>query len=191
MKPKAVSMSHVYGESNLGLHENYLTQLKASIELLRRGNINGKVNSNWDFGWQTEMLPHSGVFEEITQKITEKAFIFCKNLKNFSFSKVEITALWANINYKGDINWPHNHQGDLAGVFYLHTPKNSGNIIRDSFNYNQNCKIGCYLWDTQKKIITPKNNKIVLFDSSCIHYVTKNKSDDIRISMSFNIKIYD
>ena len=191
MKPKEVFTSHVYAESSLDLHQNYLTQLKSSIELMRRGDVNGNTASNWDFGWQSDMLPHSGPFEELTKKITEKAFVFCKNLKNFNFSKVEITALWANINYKGDINWPHNHQGDLAGVFYLYTHNNSGNLILDSFNYNQNCKIGCYLSDKEKIIITPKNNQIILFDSSCMHYVTKNHSDDIRISMSFNIKVHD
>jgi len=183
MQPKEVSVSHVYAESYLDLNENYLAQLKASIELMRRGNINGEAESN--------TLPHSGPFEELTKKITEKAFIFCKNLKDFNFSKVEITALWANINYKGDINWPHKHQGDLAGVVYLDTHDNCGNLMLDSFNYNQHCKISSYLFSKEKVSITPKNNKIVLFDSSCMHYVTRNLSDKIRISMSFNISIHD
>jgi len=191
MQPKEVSVSHVYAESYLDLNENYLAQLKASIELMRKGNIDGKAISNFEFGWQSNKLPHSGPFEELTKKITKKAFIFCKNLKYFNFSKVELTALWANINYKGDINWPHKHQGDLAGVVYLDTHDNCGNLMLDSFNYNQHCKISSYLFNKEKVSITPKNNKIVLFDSSCMHYVTRNLSDKIRISMSFNISVHD
>ena len=77
--------------------------------------------------------------------------------------------------------------------FYFKLPGRTppGQLILDSFNYNQNCKIGCYLSDKEKIIITPKNNQIILFDSSCMHYITKNHSDDIRISMSFNIKVHD
>ena len=191
MKPNAIFMSHIYAESYLNFTEEYLSQLKASIELMRRGNIDGNAVSNSEFGWQSDVLPHSGPFEKLTKKITKKAFVFCKNLKNFNFNKVEISALWANINYKGDINWPHKHQGNLAGVFYLDTHENCGNLILDSFNYSQYCKISSYLYSKEKVIVIPKNNKIVLFDSNCIHYVTKNLSDKTRISMSFNIKIYD
>jgi len=50
MQPKEVSVSHVYAESYLDLNENYLAQLKASIELMRRGNINGEAVSNFEFG---------------------------------------------------------------------------------------------------------------------------------------------
>ena len=60
MKPKEIFASHVYTDSSLDLDQNYLTQLKASIELMRRGDINGNTASNWDFGWQSDMLPHSG-----------------------------------------------------------------------------------------------------------------------------------
>jgi|TARA_R110002020_G_scaffold183173_1_gene379164 uncharacterized protein (TIGR02466 family) len=191
MKPKEIFMSHIYAESYLNFTEEYLSQLKASIELMRRGNVDGNTVSNSEFGWQSNVLPHSGPFEKLTKKITEKAFVFCKNLKNFNFGKVEISSLWANINYKGDINWPHKHQGNLAGVFYLDTHENCGDLILDSFNFNQHCKISSYLSSKEKVIVVPKNNKIVLFDSNCMHYVTKNLSDKIRISMSFNIKIYD
>ena len=152
MKPKEIFMSHIYAESYLNFTEEYLSQLKASIELMRRGNIDGNAVSNRD-GDENKVI--------------------------------------CDINYKGDINWPHKHQGNLAGVFYLDTHENCGDLILDSFNFNQHCKISSYLSSKEKVIVVPKNNKIVLFDSNCMHYVTKNLSDKIRISMSFNIKIYD
>ena len=60
----------------------------------------------------------------------EKVKEFCDELEKFidEFKKIVMTGLWANINYKGDINWPHNHAGDISGVYYLQTPKNCGNI---------------------------------------------------------------
>jgi uncharacterized protein (TIGR02466 family) len=191
MKPIKAYASHIYGESFLNLNDGYISQLKATIELMRRGNINGRAISNREFGWQSDNLPHTGPFELLVKKIKEKAYNFCNNLENFQFKKVQIQTLWANINYKGDINWPHKHQGNLAGVYYLDTHENCGNLILDSFHYNQHCKISTYLNISQGVSITPKNDKIVLFDSSCFHYVTKNKNDKVRISMSFNIDVQD
>ena len=189
MKPIKAYASHIYGESFLDFNDNYISQLKATIELMRRGDVNGRAVSNQQFGWQSDNLPHTGPFELLVKNIEDGAYNFCSNLKNFKFKKVRVEALWANINYKGDINWPHKHQGDLAGVYYLDTHENCGNLILDSYHYNQHCKISSYLKISEGVCIKPKNNKLVLFDSSCYHYVTKNKNDKIRISMSFNIAI--
>ena len=191
MKPVEILPSHIYGEDFLSLDQNYLNSLKASIELMRKGHVNGEAVSNFQFGWQSNNLPHSGLFEKLTQKITKTTFLFCKNIKNFKFKKVEMQSFWANINYKGDINWPHKHQGDIAGVYYIDTHEDCGNLVLDCFTYNQNCKLSSHLGLKEKKIVVPKNDKIVLFDSSCMHFVTKNKSDKTIISMSFNVRVYD
>ena len=67
MKPKEIFMSHIYAESYLNFTEEYLSQLKASIELMRKGNVNGNTVSNSEFGWQSNVLPHSGPFEKLTK----------------------------------------------------------------------------------------------------------------------------
>ena len=36
--------------------------------------------------------------------------------------------MWANITYEGDINWPHTHSTDIAGVFYVDVHENCGNL---------------------------------------------------------------
>ena len=46
MKPIKAYASHIYGESFLNLNDGYISQLKATIELMRRGNINGRAISN-------------------------------------------------------------------------------------------------------------------------------------------------
>jgi len=182
---------HVYEKNFLQFDKNYLSQLQASIELIRRGNINGREISNTQFGWQSDNLPQNGPFEILTQQITKNAYKFCENLKNFNFSKVELINMWANINYKGDINWPHNHAGDISGVFYVDVPKNSGDLVLNSYAYNSYHKLSNYLLEKHHVQIKSKNNLLVLFDSNCYHCVTKNLTKKPRISISFNIKIYD
>ena len=42
MKAKEIFPLNVYGSDFLGFDQNYLNQLEASIELIRRGNIDAK-----------------------------------------------------------------------------------------------------------------------------------------------------
>ena len=191
MNPTEIFSQHVYKKHFLEFNTNYLNQLQASIELIRRGDINGRSISNSEFGWQSDSLPQDGPFQFLTEQITKQAFEFCKNLKNFNFSKVEMEIMWANINYEGDINWPHNHSGDIAGVFYVDVHENCGDLWLHSFAYNQQHKLSTYLNEKNLLSITPKNNLLVLFDSDCYHSVSKNNSKKPRISISFNISIHD
>jgi len=192
MQPfKQIFSQNLMFECFLDFNKNYLNQLQASIELIRRGDIEGEGKSNLEFGWQSDELPQNGPFEILTQQITKKAFECCKNLKDFKFSKVKIEHMWANINYEGDINWPHVHGSDIAGVFYVDVHDNCGNLSLNSYAYNNHHKLSRHLQELNLIDIEPKNNLLVLFDSNCYHFVKKNKSKKPRISMSFNIKIYD
>ena len=191
MVTQDIFYQHIFSKCFLDFDKSYLNQLQASIELIRRGDINGRAISNLEFGWQSDGLPQNGPFEILTQQITKKAFKFCKSLKNFNFSKVELGFMWANINYEGDINKPHNHTNDLAGVFYVDVHENCGNLVLDSFSYNQHSKLSTYLYHKNVVEIKPQNNLLVLFDSNCYHWVAKNKSKKPRISISFNIDIHD
>ena len=183
MKFNKIFPRNIYGTTFLGFEKEYLRILESSIELLRRGDKNGIRASNESFGWQSHFLPHTGPFEKLTTKIIS---IFNDSLKEFNLNKATIHGMWANINYKGDINWPHKHAGSLSGVYYISTYSNSGNLVLDNY-------------DTQvdtifEKIkgpplgIKPHNDLLVLFDSSCIHHVEKNLSENPRISISFNIE---
>jgi uncharacterized protein (TIGR02466 family) len=182
---------NVYEKLYLGFDNDKLKNFKTSIELIKKGNTEGRIVSNGEFGWQSKNLPQSGSFELLTKKITKAGFDFCSALKNFRFTKIEMANLWANINYPGDINWPHIHEGDISGVYYVEVHKNSGNLILKSFSYNLNNKISNYLSGKHDVVIEPKNDMLVLFDANCWHAVSKNNSKKPRISISFNLKIYD
>jgi uncharacterized protein (TIGR02466 family) len=191
MNPTEIFPQNIYKKSYLKFNKKYLADLQASIELMRRGDVRGRNVSNIEFGWQSDNLPHSGPFEPLTQHITKAAFNFCKDLKNFEFKKIEILDLWANINYCGDINWPHIHVGDIAGVYYIQVYKDSGNLILKSVSYNQHNKLAHYLSQKHSHVVKPKNDMLVLFDANCWHLVSKSRSNKPRISVSFNLKIYD
>ena len=192
MKAEHILSTHVFGESYIDIEKEYREQLIASIELLRRGDVNGRAVSNFSFGWQSQDIPTAkGIFKKIASKIESAAHIFCNTIEGLYYQEVKIDNLWANINYDNDINWPHKHGGDISGVYYLDVSDNCGDLVLTSFNYTENNKISRFLRNKNNKRIKPENKKIVFFDSECVHFVSKNFSGKPRISLSFNLDIHD
>ena len=65
MKAEQLLSTHVFGETYIDLEKAYIEQLIASIELLRRGDVDGRAISNLSFGWQSQDIPvTNGVFKK-------------------------------------------------------------------------------------------------------------------------------
>ena len=188
MKILEIFPSNIYTETSLGLNRNYILSLINTIELFRRGDVNGAEKSNTTFGWQSHSLPHDGLFQILTNEICKSGQNFLNKLQ-IDYSKIHMQNLWANINYHGDINWPHKHSGDIAGVYYLDVHDNCGDLLLDSYNYDERQKLQKFLKNKHRRCLKPEIDKLILFDSGCIHAVLKNLSNKNRVSVSFNLKI--
>ncbi len=188
MKIKTIFPAHVYAEDYLNFNQNYLDEIKALIVLLKKGDSKGRLVSNYGFGWQSQNIPEDGVFLKLTQEISKKAWSFGKKIKNFKFNKIVSGGFWANVNNHRDINWPHKHGGDVSGVYYVDTHINSGDLQLLSYAWNDNDKIHFQLHANDQVKISPKNDKLIIFDSHCVHAVLPNLSKKPRISISFNFK---
>ena len=108
-----------------------------------------------------------------------------------------LQGLWININGNGGYNKSHVHPGsDMSGVFWIKLPKNSGGIVFQNSSYFNRCKeIDLYNEQFRKDMILypeyrlfPGEGMMALFPSSLYHCVETNRSDEDRISLSFNIE---
>ena len=104
---------------------------------------------------------------------------------NLSF---EVT-LWVNSSPKYCYNSTHAHPGcQLAGVYYVRIPKidiRSGILIlRHPFGIHSESLGRMY----NNIEIIPQEGDLYLFDANLSHEVTRNESDNWRISVSFNIR---
>ncbi len=101
--------------------------------------------------------------------------------------------MWANVNPPGGMNRAHQHPNSLwSGVYYVKAPENSGDLKIDD---PRNCasmirprqkegKLPSRLYrETHYKPVT---GRCIMFPSWLMHCVDPNKSNDIRISVSFN-----
>ena len=83
---------------------------------------------------------------------------------------------WFNDMRPGDITLPHSHNDDdelLSGVYYVKVPEHSGELVL----YQGNTSYG----------IQPEEGKLVLFSSSTEHEVTRNDSQEMRLSIGMNL----
>ena len=153
-------------------------------------NTEGVRKSNFG-GWQSEAhyhLANNPIIETLGKELS--------NLKIFKPNVcLRIDGLWININGKGSYNMMHVHPScDLAAVFWISTPPNSGTIVFENPHSFYHNKMKMYSDEVQSKSfqytsynLSPKEGSIILFPSYLRHAVEVNESDEDRISASFNV----
>ena len=108
-------------------------------------------------------------------------------------SKPYLGNMWANINPPGGMNRAHQHPNSLwSGVYYIKAPKDSGHLRIDDPRstaamirpIQKKGKIPVRLY--RETHYEPIAGRCIMFPSWLMHCVDPNKSNDIRISVSFN-----
>ena len=134
-------------------------------------------------GWQSRDNIHTdGIFQEFNRSILGAC---ASILRGYTDREPYIQTMWANINGMNDYNANHLHEGQLSGVFYCQVPEDSGKLVL--------CdpKVRAYQSVLKHKgfPIDPERLALIIFPSWLEHYVQPSKSQDPRISISFNIEV--
>lgn len=108
-------------------------------------------------------LKHPKIFEEL-----------CWRVLNIVGRDYKFLDMWANVYHHGSYVKPHSHfdkryPEGLCGVYYLKKPNDSGNLIINN------------------QLIVIDENDLVIFGNKDIHSTEKNKSNESRIVISFNL----
>ncbi|WP_309736070.1 TIGR02466 family protein [Chamaesiphon sp. OTE_75_metabat_556] len=155
-----------------------------------------RVGEKWSnvLGWHSVNNLHDRQsFGEFTQIINENVSEVTKflrwDLQQFS---INITTCWAIVNGKFALNSMHNHPNSiLSGVYYLQAPAQSGSIFFTDPRPGSQMLIPPVeefnLWTFPKISYKPHAGMMLLFPSWLLHGVEMNMSDEVRISLSFNI----
>ena len=101
--------------------------------------------------------------------------------------------MWANINYPGGHNQMHLHPNSLfSGAYYVKASPDSGRLalmdprpgVQQNMPTRKPGKLPRELW--RETYYDPVPGRIIMFPSWMWHKVEPNKSNDTRISVSFN-----
>jgi len=156
------------------------------------------LNLSNEGGWHSNNEYH--FFENILKDFITKNVTnyFQSNSDTFSNDfQYKLTGLWMNINGNGGYNKSHMHpQSHMSGVCWLQLPKNSGGIVLQNASYFSCSKeISVYNKNFIEQMVLhpeyelfPGSGKMLLFPSSLYHCVQPNRSNEDRISISFNLE---
>jgi hypothetical protein len=87
---------------------------------------------------------------------------------------------WFNAMRPGDVTLPHTHDDDdelLSAAYYLRVPARSGDLL---IHEGARCER-----------ITPQPGMFVFFAPQRLHEVTRNASDELRLSLGINFGLAD
>ena len=144
----------------------------------------GGWHSKTDMNKKEEYNPLTQELFNIQNEIYQK--------ENLSMKPV-LGNMWANVNYPKCYNRPHIHPNSLfSGVYWVTAPKNSGNFmiydprpgIQMAMPNRKEGKLPPELW--REVHYEPRAGTCIMFPSWLWHEVKPNKSNQTRISVSFN-----
>jgi uncharacterized protein (TIGR02466 family) len=107
---------------------------------------------------------------------------------------------WINFFEKNQTENQHTHYGSfLSGCYYVKAPKGAGNIVFPDATAERDMWKGIYMknkleenpLNTNSIGYEPIPGKLIMFQSWMPHSVSKNNSDDTRISIAFNVNRND
>ena len=151
----------------------------------------GITKTNVD-GWHSETNMHTKIeYKPLVDELFKMVYeVFNEEWLD---GRVKIGNMWANINPPGGYNKPHVHPNSLfSGVYYVKTPPNSGQLVcSDPRPGIQTCMPNRKKGDPPKHLwrdrhLQPKENRAIVFPAWLWHSVQPNKSNENRISVSFN-----
>ncbi len=108
--------------------------------------------------------------------------------------ELEVVQFWANVNGPHEYNMQHNHAPNhISGVYYVWVPEGSGDIRFHDERTLRSVTEPNAVRDSPLAYTSytfrPTEGMLLLFPSWLDHIVGQNQSDDVRVSISFNIDL--
>lgn len=176
----------VYGK-DIQLDNNALAQhiinWSQQDQGVKKTNMNG-WHSTTDMHLKEEYQPLVNELYKMQHEIYQEEWLDRKPM---------LGNMWANINYSGGYNRPHVHPNCLySGVYYVKTQPQCGELvvndprpgIQTMMPARKQGQPPKHLW--REAHIEPVTGRLIMFPAWLWHCVEENKSNDVRISVSFN-----
>lgn len=174
-------------DSEKSLISDFLFTLFDSVENSNHAlELGGKSTHSINKNLQNEPL-----FFPLVEQIYQHLLHYWNSAGFSPGCRPKIVSMWANIHNKGDYTLEHSHSTHtLAGCYYLKFGRDAGNIIfvnpneytQHYYPYSEAGKIN----DMRHTMYITEDN-LILFPAHIKHYTEVNNSDEVRISINFNV----
>lgn len=168
-------------------NESLLDELYEIAVNIRSGDDKNPHESLWDYD-----KPHLNTLKEWIMKTTCDTVLTQIQEANELKVKLEYTGAWANVKEPGEAIEAHGHNdSSIAVTYYVQAEENAGDLIildtstlmdeRGLFVNKDKSTIGY-------KRIKPVAGKLAIVPAYCLHEVSPNQSNNLRISISADIR---
>ena len=180
------TFSTAIGVSKITLDDSIVNSIK-DLEYRRVENDNGYISIDLNLLNKHELI-------DLKKSIIDSVRSYIHSIVKVSEDcRFELTTSWANKHSTSDFSQEHNHVNSLiSGILFISIPEDSGNNVF----YNPNPNLGLSLefnytdfnqYNSNKIEMKPTAGDLLIFPSSLKHSVTKNKSNDDRYTIAFNV----
>ena len=174
-------------DSTPEFHEELLDEIYGIAKNISTGIDKNPKDSLWDYD-----TPHLSSLKSKILKIASDVVLKEIQEAQELNLKMEYSMGWVNVIGKGEGIEAHTHNDcSLVATYYIKAPKNSGDlVILNTRNIIDND--GKFLYSDKSELdhihIKPVEGKLIMFPSYTMHEVQENKSDELRISLSTDIR---
>lgn len=146
------------------------------------------------YGSLDQLHLFSSTFMTLKKKLDKKVAAFVKELDwAISANDLYLSKMWANVMPQGTIHTGHVHPlSVVSGTFYVSLPKKDAPALKfEDPRFTQMMAVPPKKQNARTKNqnffnYLPKVGNVVLFESWLRHEVNQNRTDQLRISISFN-----
>jgi uncharacterized protein (TIGR02466 family) len=175
----------LYYEIEKDLVDKIQSEIDSAIPNITKGDLSNPWGDNVDTSFKYNDTTTNDI-QTYNLKSLEEVIIKAKN-KMLPDIDLVIKESWTNFSRNGNFQFDHSHSGKsnfiLSGTYYYKTNGDDGDIefispVPSQFNF---------AFSSPAIKHKPKVGKLLLFPSWLTHRVNLNKTDNLRISISFNL----
>ena len=160
----------------------------STLDLLRQAKPGLESSLNWQSDYDLYQSERFGQLISSIHEAVKKVLEFLK----IADTPFVMTGLWANMNAPGAVHKMHNHPNNfLSGAYYVQTGKGADTInFHDPRPQKDVIKppvTELTADNTDQVVVTVNDGTLRVFPSWLSHSVDTNRSNQTRISISFNI----
>ena len=144
-------------------------------------------NSIWDYSRPNLNILKQEIIDIVTKKIAQNI----PQLRMLNIRGCEHFMGWVNVREPGERLEVHGHtESAIAATYYIKAKEGCGDLVAfdssHAIDWENNCLSGSPFMRARR--FKPVEGRLIFFPSYVLHGVDENKSDDLRISLSTDLR---
>jgi uncharacterized protein (TIGR02466 family) len=172
---------------NTNFNEQLLEEIYDIGKNITLGKDKDPHNSIWDYSYPNLDILKKEIVDIVTKTITQNI----PEVRMLNIQGCEHFMGWINVREPGEVLEVHGHtESAIAATYYIKVKDGCGDLVlydtAGAIDWEKNTVSGSPY--VRERRYTPVEGRLIFFPSYVLHGVDENKSDDLRISLSTDLR---